>query len=302
MRVEPFGTKDLREVRRLHADVFGRVRLDSFLWQPCQQVESLELEGPKYVARGGAGVSGYAAAYPLDATHFRLNLIVAPSRTGWGVGTRLLSELEAEVRRRGGLYLQARLLEGAGSGLAFALARGFEEIHRMRGMSLRAGDFRHDRWQPLGRRLSEEGFSLTTLKAETEAGRGPVDKLVELHARAQEGWPSPDPTWHTDDAGRRRSLFTDVARPELFSIMKLGERYAGYTSAKRQNLTATAVDPDLRGRGVATYMKAHNLALCIAAGEDYFETCSASPAMIRVNEKLGYRPNGLVEVRLLKRL
>jgi hypothetical protein len=37
-------------------------------------------------------------------------------------------------------------------------------------------------------------------------------------------------------------------------------------------------------------------------GAGRFETCSASLAMIRVNEKLGYRLNGLTEVRLLKRL
>lgn len=37
-------------------------------------------------------------------------------------------------------------------------------------------------------------------------------------------------------------------------------------------------------------------------GEEYFESASASEAMQRVNEKLGYRFNGLSEVRFVKEL
>lgn len=302
MRVEPFETKDTAEVMRLRAETFGPVRLNRFLWKPCQQVESLESGGPKYVCREGAEVTAYAAAYPLDGTHFRLNLIVSPRRTGRGMGTRLLGEVEAEVKRLGGLYMQARLLEGMRASLAFALSRGFEEVHRMRGMSLRAGDFDYGAWRPLGARLAAEGFRVTTLKEEAEAGGEHVEKLLELHRLAQEGWPEPDPTWKTEDTSRQRAIFTEVLSPELFTVMKFGEVYVGYTSAARANMVGTVVRPDFRGRGVATYMKARNLALCVEAGEEYFETSSANPAMIHVNEKLGYKLNGLAEVRLLKRL
>lgn len=287
---------------RLHAETFDRVRLDSFLWQPCQQVESLESDGPKYVCREGAQVSAYAAAYPLDATHFRLNLIVAPRRTRRGIGTHLLCEIENAVRRLGGIYLQARLLEDMRASLAFALSKGFAEIHRMRGMTLRAGDFDCGAWQPLGARLTAEGFCVTTLKDERETRGDTVEKLLEAHRLAQQGWPEPDPTWKTKDSARQRAIFAEVRAPELFTVMKFGEVYVGYTSAARANMVGTAVRHDFRGRGVATYMKARNLALCIAAGEEHFETSSANPSMLRVNEKLGYRFNGLAEVRLLKRL
>lgn len=302
MPIEPFETEDAGAVMHLHAETFGAMSLDSFLWKPCQQIESLDADGPKYVFREGAELTAYAAAYALDATHFRLNLIVAPGRTRRGIGTRLLGEIEKEVRRRGGVYLQARLLEGMPSSLAFALSRGFAEVHRMRGMTLRACDFDYGAWQPLGARLEAEGFRVTTLKDEREAGGGHVEKLLEVHRLAQEGWAEPDPTWKTEDTSRWRAAFEEVPFPELLTVMKFGEVYVGYTSAARANMVGTAVRPDFRGRGVATYMKARNLALCIAAGEEHFETSSANPAMLRVNEKLGYRLNGLTEVRLLKRL
>lgn len=85
-------------------------------------------------------------------------------------------------------------------------------------------------------------------------------------------------------------------------MMKHHDTLIAYTSAVRKNKSGTAVHPDYRGCGVATYLKAYNLARCIDDGQTYFETSSANPAMIRVNEKLGYRLNGLTEVRLLKYL
>jgi hypothetical protein len=34
MTPAPFEPKDLDEVRRIHADTFAAMRLESFLWQP----------------------------------------------------------------------------------------------------------------------------------------------------------------------------------------------------------------------------------------------------------------------------
>ena len=83
--------------------------------------------------------------------------------------------------------------------------------------------------------------------------------------------------------------FSNISVPEQVSIMTLGDVYVGYTSADRANGLGTAVHPHYRGRGVATALKAENLTRCIAAGQHAFETSSANPAMLRVNERLGYR-------------
>ena len=301
MSVVPFQSEHREGVLRIHAQTFESLALSSHLWQPCQQVESLERDCFRFVYEDEA-LKGYVAAYRLDDTHFRLNLIVHPDHTGRGIGTILLDRIQSETESAGGQYLQARLLENMQSSRAFASARGFTEVHVMRGMSLHSVDFSFDRWRPLGSELSARGLVVTTLRAEFEKNRNPIENLAKLHWRARRGWPSPDPTWGIDASIEScRSFFTDIPCPEHFSIMKCGAEYAGYTSA-RNRMSATAVHPAYRGIGVATYLKAHNLKECIGAGDDYFESATANSAMQRVNEKLGYELNGVAEVRFLKML
>ena len=302
MKVVPFQQVNVDDVIAIHARVHDHLNLEFFLWQPCQQIESLENDCIRYVYLDDE-IKGYGAAYPLDETHFRLNLLVDPRYAGQGVGTSLLREVEREVARRGGRYLQSRIMEGMDRSLAFAASKGFREIHRMRGMSLHAEDFSFEKWKELGAKLSAEGFSATSFKREDEAHGDPVNKLAKLLERAREGWPSPDPTQRGHMVqGELHSLFTDIKAPEHFSIMKLKDEYVAYTSVHGENRGGTAVHPDYRGRGVATYLKAYDIKKCLDDGKQYFESCSANPAMHRVNEKLGYSFNGLTEVRFVKDL
>ena len=143
---------------------------------------------------------------------------------------------------------------------------------------------------------------LTSLKKELESDCDAIDKLAQLYKFARQGWPPPDPTWELDSSEENlRAPFTTMKYPEHFSILKVKGDYIGSTSAKNLG-TGTAVHPEYRNLGVATYFKAFTSIRCIEAGEDYFESATASPAMQRVNEKLGYRFNGLSEVRFVKEL
>ena len=277
------------------------MNLSRFVWEPCQQVESLDRQSIGFVFEDG-DVRGYGAAYQLDATHFRLNLIVDPRHSRNRIGSQLLQKIEEEVFRANGKYLQARVLEAMPASLNFALARGFVQVHVMRGMSLRTVDFSFRKWNQLGQDLSARGFVLTSLKKELESDCEAISKLVQLYKLARQGWPSPDPTWQFDPlADNLRAQLTTIKYPEHFSILKLKGNYIGFTSAK--NLaTGTGVHPQYRNLGVATYLKAFNINHCIEAGEDHFESATASAPMQRVNEKLGYRFNGLSEVRFVKEL
>jgi hypothetical protein len=234
----PFQRIYVDNVLLLCESVFNQMNLTSFLWQPCQQIESLDKDCKKYVYLENE-IKGYVAVYQLDETHFRLNLIVSPQYSGQGLGTLLLEKIESEAKKRDGKYLQARVLENMESSIAFALARGFTEIHRMRGMSFYAEDFSFAKWQELGKQLSTSGFSATTLKA--EADNNPIDKLAGLLRYAREGWLSPDPTQQGNMIDENlRSFFMDISVPEHFSIMKFRDVYVAYTSAEQKNLTGTA--------------------------------------------------------------
>ena len=301
MNVIQFQNTDRGDVARIRDNTFAGMSLNRFIWQPCTQVESLENDCFKFVYREDA-IRGYGASYRLDDTHFRLNLIVDPHHVNQGFGTRLLNKIEAATKKVNGKYLQARVLENMESSLRFARARGFTEIHRMRGMSLSKTNFSYEGWKELGRRLSEKGFVATTLKEELEANNNPIKKLARLHRDSQRGWPSPDPSWKVNSPIESLEWrFAEITFPDRFTIISLKEEYVGYTSAKNKT-TATAVHPNYRGIGLATYMKALDLKRCIADGDEYFESATANPAMQKVNEKLGYEFNGLCEVRFVKDL
>ena len=301
MPLGAFSESHKKQVLSLKDVTFADMNLSRFVWQPCQQVESLDQQSIRFVFEDG-DVRGYGAAYKLDATHYRLNLIVDPRHSRKGSGSQLLQKVEEEVVREKGKYLQARVLEAMPGSVNFALSRGFTQIHVMRGMSLRAVDFSFGKWTQLGQELAARGFVLTNLKKECESNCDAINKLVELHKFARQGWPSPDPTWQLDGSvDSLRAPFTSIKYPEHFSILKFKENYIGFTSAK--NLaTGTGVHPQYRNLGVATYLKAFNINQCIEAGENYFESATASPPMQRVNEKLGYRFNSVSEVRFVKEL
>ena len=302
MKVSPFEEVDRNDILRIHRDSFGQMNLERFIWQVCQQVESLEKDSIKLVCKDKR-VKGYAAVYPIDEHSFRLNLLVHPRNTRQGIGTALLDEIEIQAKLAGAQQIEARLIEGMNGSLAFALSNGFVELHRMRGVSLRADEFSFEKWRALGEKLSATGFTATTFEAEERAGENPVEKLVELQKHAVEGWSltSLSGAPHVSDAQLRKN-FSYIPVPDSVSIMKFEEKYVAYTSAERTNMLGTATHPKYRGRGIATYLKALNLKKLIDGGTDYFESSSANPAMLKVNEKLGYKLNGLTEIRLTKNL
>ena len=299
MAIRPYREADRGDILRLSDEIFGPPRVTG--WQPSRQIESLEKDCIKLVPENER-LRVYAAAYALDDSHFRLDLLVPHGLAGDSAAD-LLGRIESDVRRAGGKYLQARIPENAVETLELLLSTGFEEIHRMRGMSLSAVDFKPDRWIDAGRDLEAQGILAATLADEMRAGRDPESKLGRLLERAREGWPSPDPTKPGKmAAGDLGSFFTGIASPELASIAKYQDKYIAFTSAAPGNQLGTAVHPDFRGRGIAALLKAVNILNCIKNGHKEFESCSASPAMQKVNVKLGYEFTGQVEVRLLKRL
>jgi mycothiol synthase len=96
--------------------------------------------------------------------------------------------------------------------------------------------------------------------------------------------------------------------PAAVRIASAGDLFVGYSGLGPEprepavvGSGPTAVRPDFRGRGVATALKFLCLADAQRRGYTVAASRSANPAMIRVNEKLGFR-RGRAEVRLVKRL
>ncbi len=109
------------------------------------------------------------------------------------------------------------------------------------------------------RRLSAEGFTATTFEAEETADGNPLNKLVELQKHAVEGWFQTGLSASNVSDANLRKYFSYITIPDRVSIMKHREKYIAYTSAERKNMIGTAVHPEYRGRGIATYLKAFDI-------------------------------------------
>jgi GNAT superfamily N-acetyltransferase len=96
--------------------------------------------------------------------------------------------------------------------------------------------------------------------------------------------------------------------PEACFVAKAGDTYIGYSALTvtdkaglRAGSGGYAVRPEHRGLGIATALKAHCVRWAREHGVRRLETSSGNPAMVRVNEKFGFRQT-YVEVRLARRI
>ena len=193
--------------------------------------------------------------------------------------------------------------------------RGFLETMRMTG--LRLDDVKSPavgRASELRRTLDSHGVRITTLAEELDSDAKSWEKLRDTNQAAQFGWPDPDPNPdgrppepETVDQFRLRAEQFGML-PEACFIAATDDQFVGYSAltvndAKRTRAGSggTAVRPEYRGLGIATALKACCVSWARDNGMRRLETASGNPAMIRVNEKFGFRRT-YSEVRLVKRL
>jgi GNAT superfamily N-acetyltransferase len=115
-----------------------------------------------------------------------------------------------------------------------------------------------------------------------------LEQFFDLYSAAREGWPDPDPDPTGMDVVSLNELkrWLDNAKlPEAFFIAKLADRYIAFTSFFG---IGTAVHPAYRGKGIATLLKTGSIADARRRGFQGQTTSTASPAMQRVFERLGY--------------
>ena len=260
--------------------------------------------GPRrYVAVTSAErIVGYGRLWQVRPGRFRIDLVVAPGSRRCGIGSRLLDRLTCEARAAGAATVQARADSGRARSLAFLQHRGFSETMRMHHLVLDVADADLGPFAGIERRLAADGIVLTTL-AEEQGRRGDAcwADLCDLHNAAREGWPDPDPgpgqeELHTPEEIRRRYHLHQQGWPGLCFLAVHGERYVGFVGP-----LGTAVRSALRGRGIATALKVREIAAARERGVLTLDGATGNAAMLRVNERLGYRRTS-TEVRLVRPL
>jgi GNAT superfamily N-acetyltransferase len=253
---------------------------------------------------------GYAVCWNVVRRKYRMGLMVHADWRNRGIGGDLLGAILAALQSMPAATLQARAWDDQTDSLQFLRRRGFVETHRMVELHLNLSEADLTPLAGLPRSLTAQGIKFTTLRQEGQDERFWM-KLTDLQQAAVSGWPDPDPdsvmTIPTRDEVRR--MFDSwQTTPDTFFLAKAEGMFIGYTALGPDHCAPeaigtgpTAVRPEYRGRGVATALKALALTHAQQQGWRTAVTRSASPAMIRVNERLGFQ-RGRAEVRLVRKL
>ena len=262
-------------------------------------------------------VAAYLALWPVEPTQFRMDLVVRPDQRARGLGATLLDFLIERAREAAATSLQARPYAEQRDALALLASRDFHETMRMNGLVL--DDVRAAQLQPVHwyeGKLADRGIRVTTLARELAADRDAWTELRDANEAAQVGWLDPDPLpngRHREPQSveqfRAQSLDFHMIPEACFIAVNREQagQYVGYSAlalndanGMQAGSSGTAVRPEYRGLGVATALKARCVRWAQEKGLQRLATSSGNEAMVRVNEKFGFRRT-YVEVRLVRR-
>jgi mycothiol synthase len=260
----------------------------------------------RWVAADGARVVGYGSFWPVRDRRFRMDLTVAPEHRRRGTGGELLGVLAGAARAAGAATVQARTEDDRPQVLAFLTRRGFAETMRMHRLVLDVASAALAPYAGVESRLAAAGITLTTLADEQHRiGDACWHRLGAAYHAAGDGWPDPDP-----DPGEYPPAPRGAAE-----FRRMYEQYEGLLPAPEPCILAvhgldivgfagpigTGVRPAMRGRGIATALKLRVITSARERGVTTLHSTTGNPAMLKVNERLGYRRTS-TEVRLVRRL
>jgi GNAT superfamily N-acetyltransferase len=214
------------------------------------------------------------------------NVYVHPERRRRGLGGQLWQELERHLETIGGRHVNSFGLDEEAS-RSFMGARGFVVTYRQRMSQLDLARLPSPPGAPPGVELlpyAAIADPRSIYELEVEALRDvPVDQSFDDVRWEEwlERW------WRHPDLDREASLLALLdGEPAAFSTL-ISDRETGRAASA---MTGTA--RRFRGRGLATLVKHHALTRAAAAGIRVASTENdeTNAAMLRVNERLGYRP------------
>ncbi len=258
----------------------------------------------RYVAAVGAPqrVVAYGAIWRVRPGKFRMDLIVSPGWRRRGIGGWLLAHLGGQARIAGAATLQARAEDDGGESLAFLAGRGFAETMRMRRQVLDVAGARLAAHARLPGRLAGGGIVIGALEDEQDRVAAFWERFCDLFNAAREGWPDPDPgpvdALTPQEFQHRHRAYEADAGPDADRcfLARREDLYLGFTGA-----LGTAVRPAFRGQGIATALKVRTITDARDRGVATLRTSTGNPAMLRVNERLGFRTTS-TEIRLIQTL
>jgi len=284
---------DLPRYVELHRQIFAAAPSPLERGGTAEQLAAYMLAHPnqaRLLAEVDGGTVGLARASVNPQARARGGVYafvaVREEARGRGIGTSLLRAVSGWAERAGVDALVSQLAENEELGLSWARRRGFVEIGRDACLAL---DLRS---VPTPAVEAPEDVELTTLAECPELIRGVYEVLLEAEPDvpgSEEIVLPPFEEW------RQTEFFWAVKSPEAVFIARTPTEVVGLASLdlKADGLAVhvgTGVKRAWRGRGVATALKATQIAWAKDAGYTRLETSNdtRNEPILRLNEAFGY--------------
>jgi GNAT superfamily N-acetyltransferase len=253
----------------------------------------------------------YAAIWNVERHKYRFDLIVDDAWRRRGIGSQSLAMVLTEAQRAGARTLQARAYAECTDAIAFLTRREFVETMRMQGFLLDLLRIDDGALSTQRQRLTSTHIVIVPATISDISDREFWRKIAGLQFATQAGWPDPDPDGIVDvmsETELRRMLIPSGELPLAFFVAERRGEFLGYSVLavrahrdREAQFVATAVRPEARYHGIATALRARCLSVAKAAGVQTIRSTSGHLAILRMNERLGFRPT-YCEVRLVRRL
>lgn len=244
-------------------------------------------------------ISGYCEVFHETWFHpgeFQIWVVVDPAKHKTGIGSLLYDAAQSFVRTQEVTSLKSETRENCPDGLRFAQKRGFsiERHHFESTLDLIA--FEESPFLPEIESLHESGIEIHSLAVfgDCQTAR---KKLYEVNYATAMDIPGVT-GWVSFEEFEATVCVSEWYRPEGQFAALDGENFIGLSAVKLmpENRGAynlmTGVLPAYRGRKIALALKLAAIRYAKQHGAAYMRTNndSQNPAILALNEKLGYRP------------
>lgn len=265
------------------------------------QEENRKKEEPFYriVAENEGGLVGYAVANlpsMSPAGWFSLRVVTDRNQRGQGIGRMLYVEVERWALAQGATLFEGGVKDNDPASKAWLERRGFKQERHMFESTLDTTTFDLGAWEAEMAKPRQAGIEFARIgrnRSEAE-----LRKLYELAAVLFVQMPGMDGRRAPDYDQWIKWIFKGpTSDPDGAFIAMDGDNWVGlsgctFTEGADAYTWFTGVLPEHRGKGIALALKLLTIEHVQKRGWKRMRTNndSENPAMLRVNEKLGYQP------------
>lgn len=237
---------------------------------------------------------------PSDAPQsYSLEVRVDPKMQKQGIGSALWQRLSQEAAPINPSTLTAWVRECYPDAVEFAQKAGFEKHLSSNPWKLNLGNVERADFQPVLDKVKLLGIEISTLADEKQEDRECLTKLHHLRTQLDKDVPGMETSPAMSYGAFVREVEAENSLADAFFIARKGSEYLGMsclilhsTAAEALNQTTTGVRSDYRSLGIATALKWHGINYARTHSYTSIHTYmdGTNLPMIKLNEKLGFRP------------